>query len=540
MSSRAVPIPQGFTLGKPAAPAEPEAQMQQPTQDSPKAVPVPAGFSVGKPPAPKPEDKGIIQGIANVTVKPVADAAQAAHAEVEGKDWTERAKVGLKKGITTNPIVQAGQGVSNIAHEQAEQGSKAWESGKRAVVGGIASAKALLRGDWKEARFHGERAGEEVQRATGHGLAAAVPLFGPMAANAAEKIGDGRVREGIGEAIGTVGQVVAPGLVSKGAKKVLPKIAEGPKAVDVPNAKTKIPVRGETSELKLKLADGDKLNEMAGKTEAAVKSATGEIASDAVKAPVSNFAEAGEVSISRAKRTYQKLDHYSKNEFSKLQQQARDLKKQLKAGNNVTEAREALDEVKLKMSQMAEESGVGEKALAEANTTYSRGLAQKKLHAAFYQSSKGVPADAQGALGGYTSTAETLDGAALLRRLRQLDRKGVIDEAVSNNRTHRASIIELADLLANEKQIPRISSIAETVMQGGGIGAVLGGYGKHALVGLTAKAGAAKLLARIITDPDAVAVLSYGLKKRISTGVIATQLTRVLVQNEKTQEAKGE
>lgn len=61
--------------------------------------------------------------------------------------------------------------------------------------------------------------------AVGHGLAGALPLIGPATANAAEKIGEGKTAEGLGNAAGILAGVVAPGAIAKvKGVRVTPKV----------------------------------------------------------------------------------------------------------------------------------------------------------------------------------------------------------------------------------------------------------------------------------------------------------------------------
>src|SRR4051812_22395062 len=54
--------------------------------------------------------------------------------------------------------------------------------------------------------------------AAGHGLAGALPVVGPVAANIGEQIGSGDVAGGLGAATGLIGGVVVPGAVGKAVK----------------------------------------------------------------------------------------------------------------------------------------------------------------------------------------------------------------------------------------------------------------------------------------------------------------------------------
>jgi hypothetical protein len=59
----------------------------------------------------------------------------------------------------------------------------------------------------------------------GHALAAAIPILGPAAAQAGEKIADGQIMEGLGEGAGLVAGVLAPSAASKAAGAVAPRVA---------------------------------------------------------------------------------------------------------------------------------------------------------------------------------------------------------------------------------------------------------------------------------------------------------------------------
>jgi hypothetical protein len=61
--------------------------------------------------------------------------------------------------------------------------------------------------------------------AVGHGIAAAVPLIGPAAAQAGEQIGRGDVTGGLGNAAGQVVMAALPGLAVRGARRAVPTTA---------------------------------------------------------------------------------------------------------------------------------------------------------------------------------------------------------------------------------------------------------------------------------------------------------------------------
>lgn len=103
--------------------------------------------------------------------------------------------------------------------------------GPAAGVGDLVSGMVDAHVDQGRKAAAAWRSGDRTE-AVGHAMAAALPVFGPAAANAGEAIGEGRTGEGLGQAAGLIGSVIAPGLLKdvspaalaklKGAATVLP------------------------------------------------------------------------------------------------------------------------------------------------------------------------------------------------------------------------------------------------------------------------------------------------------------------------------
>jgi hypothetical protein len=102
---------------------------------------------------------------------------------------------GLKPGL---------QNLKSALHAQLDQAITAAQTAKKALDGeGDA-------GTWQGKLM-------AASEALGHGVAAVVPVFGPAAAHAGERIAEGDTAGGLGEGAGLVGSVVAP--------RVIPKVA---------------------------------------------------------------------------------------------------------------------------------------------------------------------------------------------------------------------------------------------------------------------------------------------------------------------------
>jgi hypothetical protein len=103
-----------------------------------------------------------------------------------------------------------------------------------AVVHPIDTAKALI--DAHSAQLDKAKqayADGRYSEAVGHLGAAALPVLGPAAANAGERIGTGDVAGGLGEGAGLVGSVAAPRLVkgaTKGVNTLATRVVESPGA----------------------------------------------------------------------------------------------------------------------------------------------------------------------------------------------------------------------------------------------------------------------------------------------------------------------
>lgn len=131
---------------------------------------------------------------ANPPARPVSSDPGFLHGLVESLN-----PVPALKAIFSNPLGPAagvGDLVSGMVDAHVDQGRKAaaaWRSGDRT-------------------------------EAVGHAMAAALPVFGPAAANAGEAIGEGRTGEGLGQAAGLIGSVIAPGLLKDLSPAALAKL----------------------------------------------------------------------------------------------------------------------------------------------------------------------------------------------------------------------------------------------------------------------------------------------------------------------------
>ncbi len=89
----------------------------------------------------------------------------------------------------------------------------------------IDTATGILSAQGEQLSKAGESFGQgRYVEAAGHGLAGALPIIGPAAAAAGERIGAGDVAGGVGEGAGLLGAMGAPKAIAAGAKR-LPKLA---------------------------------------------------------------------------------------------------------------------------------------------------------------------------------------------------------------------------------------------------------------------------------------------------------------------------
>jgi hypothetical protein len=184
MSSPALPLPPGARLvSGPSVPTSPSM-----------ALPPGAKLVSGSPPASASGDKGFFSGLLN-TINPIP----AIENFVIGRN-PDTGKIG-------GPI----QGAENFV-------SDAFEAGKQQFLKARAAA-------FGEGEFQGMTPLERASETFGHGASALIPFAGPAAANAGDKIGNGQTGEGLGEAAGLVGSVLAPSVLAKGSPAAVGAIA---------------------------------------------------------------------------------------------------------------------------------------------------------------------------------------------------------------------------------------------------------------------------------------------------------------------------
>lgn len=93
----------------------------------------------------------------------------------------------------------------------------------QAIMHPIDTAKGVVAAQGEQFSKAGTAAKEgRYSEAAGHALAGALPLVGPAAATAGEKIGEGRPGEGLGEAVGLAGTLAIPAGVRAVAGKAAP------------------------------------------------------------------------------------------------------------------------------------------------------------------------------------------------------------------------------------------------------------------------------------------------------------------------------
>lgn len=107
--------------------------------------------------------------------------------------------VEMVKGLATAAIhpVDTASGIVNAQLDQAKQ---AYELGRRG-------------GSWND-----------YLEAAGHGVAAALPLIGPAAAEAGETFGRGEIAKGLGQTVGLVGSVLVPGAAGRKGSVTVPPV----------------------------------------------------------------------------------------------------------------------------------------------------------------------------------------------------------------------------------------------------------------------------------------------------------------------------
>ena len=156
------------------------------------------------------KDPGFAHGVWETTVGPLVDSFKNAMKQASPTNFHE-AMDAVKNSFSKSDLMGPGGAmISGIVKQAYEQGQKAVQSHFNGMV-------QAVRGDTLGAIASGVES-------IGHLGAAALPVVGPMAAKAGEDIGTGKPFEGLGEAAGTIGTVLAGGMKPRSVP-ISPKMA---------------------------------------------------------------------------------------------------------------------------------------------------------------------------------------------------------------------------------------------------------------------------------------------------------------------------
>jgi hypothetical protein len=468
----------------------PQAQpqpAQQPTQQTAAPDVLPANFNGWDGQQPQPaqqpsEDKGFLHGIFTNTIGPMWEAAKKEHEEAKTMTLTQRFKKGVEKGTLGNPAAQAYQVIAGMLSDAFEEGAKSVKHAKNATVDYGEAAKRLVHGDFKGAEQAGNAASEEVLSAQGHGLAAAVPYFGPAAARAGEKIGSGKPKEGAGEAVALLAQAAGPSLI-KGASKT----ASATKSAAV-NAFDKVNGSAGSKAIQQSLQTSVRESLAAVATDAGVTPQTG--AQPRFRNVGRSVAEAVE---SKSEGLYHQIDEATAGRFTNAQREIKNVNRKLKEIAGTDDAlEEKLFEKKLKLEsdfedlfEMAKREGVKPEVADAARSSWKQAQALKDLDQQIKASTAG---DGK-------AMAETVDPNKLAPRLRKLfDVEGNrLAEALGSEEKAEALLTRVYEAIpeadAHASKVARRKHAAGYVTKGvlGGVG--LGGAAFGVNHGLKALSG---------------------------------------------------
>lgn len=211
----------GANPSTPAAPAQPQGGGVDLSAGVVKAPPqLPA-----EPNTPHPaEDQGFWHGLYESTIKPIIEQGKEADAFVNGPDDGILNRLGrsFEYNLKNAPPLAVARGVASIARSAYEQGKQAAQHGGAALRESGRGISSLAHGDLAGAEAHSRNVSMEGLEATGH--AAAIPFSVAGSAEditqAGEDIGQGRVGEGIGRAVGGTAKTL---LAVKGGSKAASK-----------------------------------------------------------------------------------------------------------------------------------------------------------------------------------------------------------------------------------------------------------------------------------------------------------------------------
>jgi hypothetical protein len=225
MATPVIDLTAGLVPKEQAAAAPPAtAAPQGAPQPAPAGAPAPATGAIdlsaglvpsakGGPPPPKkrPEDtdQGVMHGIWASTFKPLWDEAKHKQEEMDAAPFNQKLELAVKNSLEMSPPALGYKMVAGLLRGAYSEGKKAVQHGKATFDAAEYTGEALGGGDTKRAAAGAKKIVGEGMQAVGHAGAALIPAFGPAASHAAETAVD-KPKEGAGEIIGTVGQILAP------------------------------------------------------------------------------------------------------------------------------------------------------------------------------------------------------------------------------------------------------------------------------------------------------------------------------------------
>jgi hypothetical protein len=444
----------------PQAQQAPPQPAQQPAQQTAAPDVLPANFNGWDGQQPQPaqpsEDKGFLHGIFTNTIGPMWEAAKKEHEEAKTMTLTQRFKKGVEKGVTGNPAAQAYQVIAGMLSDAYEEGAKSVKHAKNATVDYGEAAKRLVHGDFKGANEAGEAAQEEMLSAQGHGLAAAVPYFGPGAARAGEKIGTGKPKEGAGEAVALLAQAAAPSLISGASKAtaatkgtVKNVVRSGVKAVD-----------GSAIQSELQSSLRNSINAAARDAEVA----------EAVNTPIRDAARTVAENVERkAKAQFKIIDDATNGKLGNVQNKIKNVQQELriKAGTDealeqrLLERQAALSSELEDLIAMAQNEGVPVEVIDQARSSWRQSKALHDLDTQIKASTFGNAVEAP----------EVVNASKLIDRLQKLQDGKRLAEAVGDENAHGLLGASHKAKKALEKHVDKVAtakSVGKTVAKGVG------------------------------------------------------------------------
>lgn len=220
----------------------PEGAVLKPVSGGPEADPASVGQSLDTTqPAigqkPQEDDPGFWHGVWENSLGPLFQQAEAEHQEVEdAPDFSSKAQIAIGNALKHTTGVGVPKMLWGMVKQAYDQGKQAVNQGGEAARGYVAAGKSALAGDGTTAMKQARDAGQNLVQAEGHGLAAAVPGFGPMAAKAGEDIGKGKTGEGLGEGASAELQVLLGGMTGRKATTAPAEFSEVEAAKNITDA----------------------------------------------------------------------------------------------------------------------------------------------------------------------------------------------------------------------------------------------------------------------------------------------------------------